>query len=242
VAERLDDLFTSADQPPPMPGAARDIIRTTSSDDALHLRGLRLITPQGRALFPVPDRTIHQGERIWIAGASGQGKSTLLAAISGVWPYGEGQIDRPASRILYLPQKPHLFSEGLAAAACYPEDPADVPPGRIRQVLTQLGLEHRLPALDDDGPAALEGLSMGERQRLALARVLLLRPDWVALDEATSSLDATAEAEILSLINRTLPDTTILCVSHRDPLPLSPYSIWQIGLPQQDQHEQRNTA
>ncbi|MEQ8291323.1 MAG: SbmA/BacA-like family transporter [Roseovarius sp.] len=242
VAERLDDLFASADQPPPMPGAARDIIRTTASDDALHVRGLRLVTPQGRALFPVPDRTIHPGERVWIAGASGQGKSTLLAAISGVWPYGEGRIDRPANRILYLPQKPHLFGEGLAAAACYPDDPADFPPERIRHVLSQLGLEHRLPSLDDDGPAALEGLSMGERQRLALARVLLLRPAWVALDEATSSLDATAEAEILSLINRSLPDTAILCVSHRDPFPLAPYSIWQIGLPQQDETQQRNTA
>ena len=83
---------------------------------------------------------------------------------------------------------------------------------------------------------------MGERQRLALARVLLLRPDWVALDEATSSLDATAEAEILSLINRSLPDTAILCVSHRDPFPLAPYSMWQIGLPHQDQTQQRNTA
>ena len=237
VSERLDDLFTAAGNPPPMPGAPRDITRGPSSDGVLRVSGLRLSTPQGRALLPVPDKAIRQGERVWVCGASGQGKSTLLAAVAGVWPYGVGHIEKPDGRMVYLPQRPHLFSDGLAAAACYPEDPADVPRARLEQVLTRLGLGHRLPLLEDDGPAALEGLSMGERQRLALARLLLHRPDWVVLDEATSGLDATAEAELLSLLDTELPAATILCVSHREPFALGAFSLWQIGTPHSDQRK-----
>ena len=239
VAERLDELIANANQPPPMPDVARDISRSPSDDGALHVRGLTLFTPLGRALVPVPDRTIRPGDRVWISGASGQGKSTLLAAISGVWPYGEGRIELPSARIMYLPQKAHLSCDGLAAAACYPEDPDNIPRARLRDAMARMGLQNRLDLLDDDGPAALRGLSMGERQRLALVRVLLLRPEWVALDEATSSLDAASEAEALALIKRVLPDATILCVSHRDPFALAPYTKWQIGL---ETNEERNTA
>ncbi|RKT35026.1 putative ATP-binding cassette transporter [Roseovarius halotolerans] len=239
VAERLDDLFANAVSPAPMPGAPRAILRERSPDAALHVEGLRLSTPQGKALAPVPDKSVLPGARVWIAGASGRGKSTLLAAISGLWPYGEGRICLPEGRFLYLPQKPHLFTEGLAAAACYPADPEEFSPGQLREAITRLGLGHRLDRLDMRGPGALEGLSMGERQRLALARALLLRPDWVVLDEATSALDAEAEAEVLGVIRAALPDAAILCVAHRPPKPLAPYEIWRIG---DDNAEERKSA
>ena len=121
VAERLDDLFANAVSPAPMPGAPRAILRERSPDAALHVEGLRLSTPQGKALAPVPDKSVLPGARVWIAGASGRGKSTLLAAISGLWPYGEGRICLPEGRFLYLPQKPHLFTDCLL----YTSDAAD---------------------------------------------------------------------------------------------------------------------
>ncbi len=239
VAQSLDDLMTAAGAPGPMAGAARDFRQDRSADGALHVSGLHLQTPQGRWLVPVPDRVVHPGERIWINGVSGQGKSTLLAALSGLWCYGKGRIATPASEMVFLPQKPHLDSDGLAGAACYPRDPGDFAPDRIAEVLKQVGLEHRLDRLDEAGPGALEGLSMGERQRLVLARVLLLRPDWIILDEATSSLDALVEAELLSLIRRDLPEATILCVSHRDPAALGVHSVWCIG---EGERDDRKTA
>ncbi len=229
VAQRLDGLFANCDCPSPMPGAPRSIERETTQDGALHVSGLTLYTPQGRALDRVPDITIKPGERIWIRGPSGQGKSTLLAALSGLWRYGAGRIGRPEASIMFLPQKPHVSPEGLAVAACYPHDPAKVPPARLHKVLTTLGLGHRLSQMAVHGPEAVEGLSMGERQRLALARILISRPDWIVLDEATSALDVRAEADMLRMIRRELPDTTILCVSHRQPLALSPYRTWTIG-------------
>lgn len=230
VSQRLEELFRMTDDPEPVEGGIQAINQGPSGDGALHVSGLHLSTPAGTWLAPVPDRVIAPGERVWVRGNSGQGKSTLLAAISGLWRYGKGEIKSPDDiRLVTLPQKPHLFSEGLAAAACYPGDPADVPRERLEEVLRKLGLGHRLGALDDDGEAALQGLSMGERQRLALARVLLHKPDWVILDEATSALDATAEAGVLALLRAELPEATIICVSHREPYPMAPFSTWEIG-------------
>ncbi|OWU84298.1 ABC transporter permease [Oceanicola sp. 22II-s10i] len=229
VAHRLDDLFRVTGDPEPVGGVAAAVDRGTSADDALHVRGLRLATPQGRWLAPVPDRTIRRGERIWISGASGQGKTTLLTALSGLWRYGEGRIETPEAPIFVLPQRPYLCPDGLAAAACYPSGPDDFDPARLRAVLERVGLSHRLGALEADSEVALEGLSLGERQRLALARVLLHRPGWLVLDEATSALDATSEANLLAILRRDLPTAAILCVAHREPVGLDHTGVWTIG-------------
>ncbi|SNR66689.1 ABC transporter ATP-binding protein/permease [Puniceibacterium sediminis] len=229
VAHRLDDLFAQTRNPEPMAGAPCAINHGPSDDGALHIQGLRLATPYGRWLSAVPDRVVTPGERIWISGDSGQGKTTLLSAITGLWQYGEGRIGRPDVKMVALPQRPHLFPEGLAATASYPRDPADIPTDRLRSILERLGLDHRLPMLDAAGEASLEGLSLGERQRLAFARILLHQPDLVLLDEATSSLDATSEAHLLSLLRKELPNATILCVAHRMPTALEPTDTWYIG-------------
>jgi putative ATP-binding cassette transporter len=227
VAERLDGLFSSAAAPAPMPGAPRDLV--VKPGGVMELRGLRLATPDGGSLAPVPDVTVRPGDRVWIAGPSGVGKSTLLAAVSGLWPYGEGRITRPGGRMICLSQHTYVIAEGLAAAACYPDDPAEHDPARLRAVLVRLGLGHRLAGLDQPGPGPMQGLSPGERQRLALARVLLHRPDWILLDEATSALDPVAEAEVLALLHDELPGSAILCVAHRPPVVLAPYVTLRLG-------------
>jgi putative ATP-binding cassette transporter len=229
VAERLDELFTSANDPEPMPDAQVQISQNVSNDGGLHLSGVALSTPSGRALAPVPDTSVQPTEAVWISGPSGSGKSTLVGAIAGLWRYGQGQIQRPETGMMVLPQKPYLLPDGLAQAACYPHDPSDFDPEQITQVLIRVGLENRLPMLQVAGPQAIEGLSMGERQRLAFARVLLNRPHWVVLDEATSALDAQAEAELLALLRSELPGAAILCVSHSAPHALGAYATWQIG-------------
>lgn len=238
VAERLDELFASAKSPDPMPDVPQAITRGHTADGTLRVQGVTLQTPQGRALAPVPDMTITPGSAVWISGPSGSGKSTLLAALSGLWSYGEGRINLPETPIMFLPQKPYLLPESLGHAACYPADPSEVDPDELRAVLSRIGLSHRLPLLAVAGPAALEGLSMGERQRLAMARVLLNKPKWVVFDEATSALDATSEAELLALIRRELPEATILFVAHREPFALAPFIKWRIGGDQ----EERKTA
>jgi len=236
VCERLDGLMAAARAPAPLPGAPQAILRTASPDGALHLQGLRLATPDGRWLPALPDCTIRPGARVWNSGASGEGKTTLLAAIGGIWLSGEGRIAVPEARFLTLPAGAPVFAEGLAAAACYPEDPATQGSAKLNAVLTRLGLGHRLDTADE---AALSGLSMGERQRLGLARAALLRPDWLVMDEATSALDPAFEADLMTWLSAELPGTTFLIVSHRAPAGLTLDDVLRIG---PDAAPERKTA
>jgi putative ATP-binding cassette transporter len=240
VAERLDGLFKSTQNPVPMPDAPCAIKRDPSNDGSLSWTDLQLSTPDGRNLTPVVDSIIAPGERIWLSGASGQGKTTLLSAISGLWPYGTGHIYKPDTKMLFLPQTPRVFAESMAHAACYPSDPNDIDPKALRHQLTRLGLGHRLAGLTTLGPAGIEGLSIGERQRLALARLLILKPDWILLDEATSALDEAAETDLLQYIKSQLPNATIICVAHRAPVALAPYRVINIGTHQK--FSKRKTA
>lgn len=219
VSERLDGLLRSA-QMPPLQDLPRQIERLPA--DVLALSGLQLHTPDGRALAPVPDITVAPGDTVWIRGASGQGKSTLLAALAGLWPYGTGRIAAPEGMRI-LPQAPRLLPEGVAASASYPE-PADAhTPEQLAEALRQSGLGTLSP------DARVEDLSGGERQRLALARLFLARPGWVVLDEATSALDPCTEQQVLHNLRVALPDAAILCVSHRRPDALGPLRILDIG-------------
>ena len=227
VSERLEGLFSAASAPQPAPDVPRALEVTSGGDGLLRLRDLRLYTPSGQALDPVPDTTIRPGQRVWIHGASGRGKTTLLSALRGVWPYGTGRVSLPEAPILALPQQPLAFAEGLLPTLTYPHDPASFDSALLEGILRKVGLERRIGG--PDGPEALQGLSMGERQRLALARVLLLKPAWVLLDEATSALDPASEARLLALLRSDLPRSTILCVAHRIPAGLDHDSELWIG-------------
>lgn len=229
VCERLDGLMQAARAPAPLPGAPRDIVRAVSGDGALRLSHLRLATPDGRWLDMVPDRVVRPGRTLLITGASGQGKTTLLAAIAGLWPWGQGRVERPAGRFLFLPAGAPVLGEGLAGAACHPADPAAQDPARIAAVLARLGLGHRL--LADPPEAALAGLSMGERQRLGLARAVLNRPDWLLMDEATSALDPASEADLLAWLRTELPDAMLIVVAHRKPAGLAADDVLRLGPP-----------
>ena len=231
VSERLEGLFLATGAPEPAPEAPRNLLRLSGGGLQMRLTDVQLHTPQGRALDPVPDAVIASGQRIWIRGASGRGKTTLLAALRGVWPYGTGRIILPDAPLMALPQVPVAFADGLLATLTYPQDPATHDRAALEDLLRKVGLEARIGT--PEGPAALQGLSMGERQRLALARALLLRPEWLLLDEATSALDPASEARLLALLRRELPQATILCVAHRPPVGLDPDG--EIALGPQDE-------
>lgn len=223
VSERLDGLFSAARDPARRDGIPQELQHAPAPDNRLRLSAVQLFTPEGRALAPVPDLDLAPGEVIWLTGASGQGKSTLLAALAGLWPYGRGRIAQPPGRLTCLPQEARPFPEGLHAAATYPDPVGVYGAQTIYQALAEIGLGH----LAEDAP--LDALSGGERQRLALARALLTRPDWLLLDEATSALDPGAETALLALLRRRLPQTAILCIAHRPPEALAPYRIIRIG-------------
>ena len=141
----------------------------------------------------------------------------MLRTLAGIWPYGKGELKLPAgSRVLFLPQRPYLPLGSLRRALYYPLS-ASGSEEQLRDVLRQVGLEKFIERLDtvDDWSRIL---SLGEQQRLAFARVLLVRPDWIFLDEATSALDEPREQEMYDLLKSSLPESSIVSVGHRSTL------------------------
>lgn len=187
--------------------------RTRSLAGALRIRDLSIFTPDQRLLLQIADLTINRGETVWLSGASGLGKSTLLKALAGLWRFGEGRIELPKGHLCFMPQQVYMPLVPLVASAAYPAEPDSVAPGIIENLLRKAGLGHRL----DLGNENAADLSIGEQQRLALVRLILAKPDWAFLDEATSALDLETEKLVMSLLRSELPDATFVIVAHREP-------------------------
>lgn len=214
TASRLEHFLDATDpaNAPPSGVAVRPSI-----DGALTVRGLRLNDPHGAPIAAIPDFTVAAGGCLWIRGRSGLGKSTLLKAVAGLWPHGEGVIERPGGAVAVLPQRPYAPLGGRREAALYPHGDEAGDEARAARVLAGLG-SGSCPASGGDAASTAQlGLSGGEMQRLALRRLKESRPDWAFLDEPTSALDAAAEREELSALRAALPRATFVIVAHRRP-------------------------
>ena len=184
----------------------------------LSLRDLRLALPDGREIVEVKDFTFREGPSVLVTGPSGSGKSTMLRAISGIWPFGRGHVEAPAGkRVMLIPQKPYIPAGTLRAAVTYPGLDEQYDDAAIKAALEAVGLGQLTDKLDLEDNWA-HHLSGGEQQRLSLARVLLAKPDWLLLDEATASLDEPMEAVVYRLLRERLPGTTIVSIGHRSTL------------------------
>ncbi len=197
--------------------AAEDGVRAApGSDAAVTMEGVTLALPDGRVLVTDAALRLAKGEAVLLTGASGSGKSTLFRALAGIWPFGRGTVSIPAgSRVLFLPQRPYLPLGTLRRVVCYPLDAAAVPEAEIRAALAAVGLPQLADRLDEED-AWDRRLSGGEQQRLAFARALLVKPDFLFLDEATASLDPPAEAALYALLRERLPGTAVLSIAHRE--------------------------
>lgn len=217
ASSRLDGFLTAMAAVRRRPsGIARDV-----STGGLHVRDLELRTPDGRLLLEIGRLDLQPGETVWLRGQSGLGKTTLMKAIAGGWDHGKGRIRAPAARTLFLPQKAYFPQGDIFGAIAYPGFAEDCDRQDIRAALEAVGLSDadiaRLGGAADGHPLVVSDLSGGELQRLALARALVHRPDWLFLDEATSALDDEAEALLLAMLRQKLPRAAIVIVSHRDP-------------------------
>jgi vitamin B12/bleomycin/antimicrobial peptide transport system ATP-binding/permease protein len=199
--------------------AAIDGIHRSQQDSAaVGLKHVDLLLPGGRALMEGVDLDFRRGDNALISGPTGSGKSTLFRAIAGIWPFGRGEISMPAhGRILFLPQKPYLPIGTLREVVSYPNLPGGMDDATLREMLEAVGLPELAGRLDEPAHWALR-LSPGEQQRIAFARALVQRPDWLFLDEATSAVDEVGEARLYTLLRDRLPNTTLLSVGHRSSL------------------------
>ena len=178
---------------------------------------LDLDLPDGRPLRQDIALAASPGKPLLITGPSGVGKSTLLRAIAGLWPFGRGRIRVADGRALFLPQRPYLPLGTLADALAYPRSAAELSRERLVEALRAVGLPQLVDRLDEEGNWA-QRLSIGEQQRVAFARVLLARPEIVFLDEATSALDEAAEMSLYRLLREAPWRPTIVSVGHHGTL------------------------
>ncbi|MEH2622505.1 putative ATP-binding cassette transporter [Bradyrhizobium sp. AZCC 1719] len=191
---------------------------TKAGEGAIDLRGLTLRLPNGTPLVNADGFSLRRGERTLVTGPSGSGKSTLFRAIAGIWPFGSGSIAVPAgATLMMLPQRPYFPTGTLRAAVEYPAKEGAFTSGQISQTLELVGLPKLASQLDEHGHWN-RTLSLGEQQRLGLARALLHVPQYLFLDEATASLDEPSEAALYRLLEAKLPATTIISIGHRSTL------------------------
>jgi putative ATP-binding cassette transporter len=195
--------------------AARDTILVgRAGAPVLEISGLELDLPTGRVLLKDVNERIEAGERVLITGPSGSGKTTLFRAFAGLWPFGRGTVRVPGAKTLFLPQKPYLPLGTLKAAVCYPKSADDASDAQVREALERCRLEHLKERLDESQNWSL-ALSTGEQQRLAFARALINRPDWLFLDEATSAVDEDTERHLYQVLRERLPNATVVSIAHR---------------------------
>jgi vitamin B12/bleomycin/antimicrobial peptide transport system ATP-binding/permease protein len=206
---RMDEITAERRAPQP--------IEIERSGTGVEVDALDLNLPDGRMLRPNISLTASPEDSLLITGASGLGKSTLLRAVAGLWPFGRGRIRVADGRSLFLPQRPYLPLGTLADALVYPGAAATQPRDSLVEALRAVGLPQLVDRLDEEANWA-QRLSIGEQQRLAFARVMLTRPEIVFLDEATSALDEAAEMSLYRMLREAPWRPTIVSVGHHGTL------------------------
>jgi putative ATP-binding cassette transporter len=218
VVARLDGFETSIASAEKLAADPGSIKAEPAADGEIGLHQFLLKLPNGTPLVSADDFSIRTGERTLVTGPSGSGKSTLFRAIASIWPFGNGSISIPAkASLMMLPQKPYFPIGPLHAAIVFPGEAASFSADKVREVLTQVGLPQLAERLEEEAHWN-RMLSLGEQQRLGLARALLHRPDYLFLDEATASLDEPSEAALYHLLTEKLPQTTVVSIGHRSTL------------------------
>ncbi|MBM3644446.1 MAG: ABC transporter ATP-binding protein/permease [Alphaproteobacteria bacterium] len=212
VMDRLlglqDALARRTEGPALEPATGRDI----------ETAGLTLALPNGAPLLAREALRLKRGEWTLVSGGSGSGKSTLFRALAGIWPFGAGTVQVPRSaRVLFLPQRPYIPLGTLRDAVRYPDLEAKADDNEIREALAAARLGHLGDRLDEVAHWS-NTLSGGEQQRLAIARALVFKPDWLLMDEGTASLDEKTEAEIMGVLKERLPGATLVSIGHRPSL------------------------
>ena len=207
--EQVEQEGRSAARPTPAPALT---LNNRRQSGILVLQNLTVHTQTGSPLLTDINLEAHAPEWVLLEGRSGIGKSTLLRALAGLWPYYQGSFALDGS-LLFLPQRPYLPADTLRHTVSYPH-PACQDDQLIQTTLEQVGLGRLKDNLDE--PYEWHGiLSGGEQQRLSLARALLHKPQILFLDEATNQLDGESALALMQTLKRALPDTLVIGISHQ---------------------------
>ena len=190
-----------------------------SDDEArLGIEGLDLRLPDGTPLLQSGAVSFNPGDKVLVSGPSGAGKSTMFRALGGIWPFGSGRISLPTNaKVMIVPQRPYLPIGPLDAAIAFPDTADAWPRAELEDVMKLVGLGAFISRLGETSHWN-NVLSVGEQQRVAIARVILHKPDILFMDKSTASLDEPSKSRLYTLLRERLPDMTIISIAHRSTL------------------------
>jgi putative ATP-binding cassette transporter len=218
IAQRLTTFLNHLDDVENKAKQADKIKTQIHNINTIQTKDLTINTPRGHLLLKDINEELKHGQNYLIKGESGIGKSTFVRTLAGIWPYAEGEVTFPAKQhIMFLPQKPYMPIGTLAEAILFPDKHQPELEKEIESVLRACHLEGLSSRLNEVAPWS-EQLSPGEQQRVAFARVLLHKPNWVFLDESTSMLDVANEKYLYQLLHDKLPHCSIVSIGHRPTL------------------------
>ncbi|HUC47625.1 MAG TPA: ATP-binding cassette domain-containing protein, partial [Hyphomicrobiaceae bacterium] len=170
---------------------------------------------RGRPLLSGDDLAARPGEAVHVHGDSRTGKSTLVRVFAGLWPTARGKLTLPdRSEVMIAPQKSYLPLGSLRGALLYPEPALKMPDERLKSALETMDLAALGGRLDEVARWD-QVLSNGERQRLAMARLLIHRPRVIILDDALSALEEVAQSALIARLRMELPEATVVSLAQR---------------------------
>ncbi len=218
-AQRVASLLVSLDRLDRAEEAGIGRIEHSETEDAaLRLKGVSVTLDDGTAVIDDTEVVIQPGEKVLVMGESGTGKSSLVRAVAGLWPWGEGEVQiAKGARVFLLPQRPYVPLGTLRRAATYPAAAEEIANETVEEAMEAVGLGEFVPRLDEDAGWE-QTLSGGEKQRLAFARILIHEPEIIVLDEATSALDPPSQQRMMQLLDERLDAVTVISVGHRPEL------------------------
>jgi putative ATP-binding cassette transporter len=181
---------------------------------SLRLENVIVDLPDGKELLDQETLEVSRGTPLAVTGASGVGKSTLFRVVAGIWPFARGHLAQPSGTLMFLPQRPYVPLGTLKRAVVYPKHENEVADQTVQAALEAVGLRTLAENLEKVDNWALR-LSGGEQQRLAIARALIVSPDWLFLDEAMSAIEETAVAQLFALLRERLPNAQLVSITHQ---------------------------
>jgi putative ATP-binding cassette transporter len=218
VVDRLNSFDMAIDQAEALINAGPARVPGAAGANDVYLEDVELRLPDRRRILEAKRLELARGQSVLLSGPSGSGKSTLFRAIAGIWPYGGGRVRVPErTHVMVIPPKPYIPIGTLRSAVTYPAVAGTYPDTDIRGALVDARLGELAGELDHEEVWS-QRLSSGEQQRLAVARALLVRPDWLFLDESTSAVEEKLEADLYAVLAQRLPNTTVISIGHRSTL------------------------